>query len=307
MRRIFTMLLALVAALLVVLALAGVTYEADTSIPDGLPGSHIVVGGIPIRVLQEGAGPDVLLIHGSPGSLEDWTPIRRALKRHARVTSFDRPNNGFSGASGEYSLEHNAEIALGVIDAMKLDNVTVAGHSYGGSTALAMALHSPDRVHGYVVLDSATYTPSRQVTPILRMLTMPGVGTGFARLLGARMAGPRIAQGIVDTFLVRKPSQEFIDRRVAIWSSPKMTVSIAEETAGSAAFLAAQSPRYTSIRQPVRIVAQADDAFRRETAEHLHRDVAGSTLRLLRGTGHFVQMEKPRKVLHEIRAAMPPG
>ena len=118
------------------------------------------------------------------------------------------------------------------------------------------------------------------------------------------MAGPRIAQGIVDTFKVRKPSKEMIDRRVAIWSTPKMTVSIASETAGSAGFLASQSPRYPMIRQPVRIVAQADDAFRRETAERLHREIPGSTLRLLKRTGHFVQLERPKKVLHEIREAM---
>jgi pimeloyl-ACP methyl ester carboxylesterase len=307
MRRALLALALVVGALALVLVAAGVTYTPNTDIPPGLGGTHILVEGIPIRVLQEGSGPDVLLIHGSPGSLEDWTPIRRALKRHARVTSFDRPNNGFSGYSGEASLEHNADIALAIIDAMKLEDVTVVGHSYGGSTALAMAVRSPARVKSYVVLDSALYTSSREATPILRVLAVPGLGTGFARLVGSKLAGPRIAAGLLESFRVRKPSQEFIDQRVSIWSTPKVTVSIAEETIGSPAFLAAQSPRYPEIRRPVRMVAQAEDAFRRETAERLHREVAGSTLRLLRGTGHFVQMEKPRKVLHEIRAAMQAG
>ena len=304
MRRVLSILALLVAATVVLLVVGGITYSPNTDIPAGLPGSHVVIEGVPIRVLQEGSGPDVLLIHGSPGSLEDWEPIRRALKRHARVTSFDRPDNGYSGATGEYSLEHNADFALAVVEAMKLDDVTVVGHSYGGSTALAMAVRAPERVRSWVILDSATYTPSREVTPLLRILTLPGLGTGFARLLGGQMAGPRIAQGIVDTFKVRKPSKEMIDRRVAIWSTPKMTVSIASETAGSAAFLASQSPHYPTIRQPVRIVAQADDGFRRETAERLHREVPGSTLRLLKRTGHFVQLERPKKVLHEIREAM---
>jgi pimeloyl-ACP methyl ester carboxylesterase len=303
-RRAFSILALVVLVPVMVLVVAGVTYVPNTSIPPGLGGSHVLIDGVPIRVLQEGSGPDVLLIHGSPGSLEDWGPIRRALGRHARVTLFDRPNNGFSGATGEYSLEHNAQVAIKVIEALKLDDVTVVGHSYGGATALAMALRSPEQVKSYVVLDSASYAPSREVTPLLRMLTVPAIGTGFARLLGESMAGPRIAQGLVDAFRVRKPSPEFVDRRVAIWSTPKMTVSIAEETAGSAGFLSAQSPRYPEIRRPVRIVAQADDAFRRTTAERLHRDIRGSTLRLLKQTGHFVQFERPRKVLHEIREAM---
>jgi pimeloyl-ACP methyl ester carboxylesterase len=303
-RRAFSILALVVLVPVMVLVVAGVTYVPNTSIPPGLGGSHVLIDGVPIRVLQEGSGPDVLLIHGSPGSLEDWAPIRRALRRHARVTLFDRPNNGFSGATGEYSLEHNADIAIKVIEVLKLDDVTVVGHSYGGATALAMALHAPEQVKSYVVLDSASYAPSREVTPLLRMLTVPAIGTGFARLLGESMAGPRIAQGIVDTFRVRKPSPEFVDQRVATWSTPKMTVSIAEETAGAAGFLSAQSPRYPEIRRPVRIVAQAEDEFRRTTAERLHRHIRGSTLRLLKQTGHFVQFERPRKVLHEIREAM---
>jgi pimeloyl-ACP methyl ester carboxylesterase len=305
-RRAFYLLALVVAVAAVVLVVAGATYVPNTDIPSGYGGSHVLIDGIPIRVLQEGSGPDVFLVHGSPGSLEDWAPIHRALRKQARVTLFDRPNNGFSGATGEYSLEHNSDIALKLIEAMKLDDVTVVGHSYGGSTALAMAVQASERVKSYVILDSATYTPSREVTPLLRVLSIPVIGTGFARVLGGPMAGPRIEQGIRDTFRVRVPSPEFIERRVAIWSTAKMTVSIAGETAGSAGFLAAQSPRYAEIRRPVRIVAQSEDAFRRGAAERLHRDIAGSTLRLLPRTGHFVQLERPRKVLHEIREAMRP-
>lgn len=241
MRRAFSLLAVVVTVAAIALVVAGVTYVPNTDIPPGLGGSHVLIDGIPIRVLQEGSGPNVLLIHGSPGSLEDWAPVRRALRRDARVTLFDRPNNGFSGATGEHSLAHNADIAIKLIEALKLDDVTVVGHSYGGSTALAMALRAPGRVKSYVILDSATYTPSREVTPLLRVLTIPVIGTGFARVLGGPMAGPRIEQGIRDTFRVRTPSPEFIERRVAVWSTPKMTVSVAEETSGSAGFLAAQS------------------------------------------------------------------
>lgn len=304
MKRFLRLLGIVVGVLVVVMTIAGLTYSPNTEIPTGLPGRHIIVNGVPIRVLQEGEGPNVLLIHGSPGSLEDWSIIRRALSKHARVTSFDRPNNGFSGATGDYSLTHNADFALAVIDALKLDDVTVVGHSYGGATALAMALRSPPRVRSYVILDSASYAPARKPTALYHLMNIPVFGAGFARVVASPLAGPRIADGIREIFKHRTPKQDFLDLRKKIWSSPKMTCSIAAETIGYRRFLAEQNTRYVTIRQPVHIVAQADDPFRREAAEHLHRDVPVSTLRLLPGTGHYVQFEKPHKVLHEIRAAL---
>ena len=296
---------ATVAVLIVVgITLAGSTYEPETTIPPGFAGSHVQIHGVPIRVVQEGQGPDVLLIHGSPGSLEDFEPIRTELSRTARVTSFDRPNYGFSGQTEEYSLAHNADIALALIAALKLENVTVAGHSYGGSTALAMAIRKPPRVKAYVILDSAAYQSSREPTLLYRILVIPSFGTGFARLVGARMAAPRIAEGIKETFLYDEPSQEFIDLRIRLWSTPKATRAIAAETMGSPRYLATLNPHYGRITQPVRIVAQAGDAFRRETAERLHRDIPRSSLRLVEKSGHYVQFEQPEAVLEEIRAAI---
>ena len=67
--------------------------------------------------------------------------------------------------------------------------------------------------------------------------------------------------------------------------------------------LRALSPKYPSIRLPVFIVAQADSALRRTAAERLHGDIAGSTLDLLPGTGHFVHLEKTAEVVRTIHRA----
>jgi pimeloyl-ACP methyl ester carboxylesterase len=281
----------------------GFAYEPNTALPAGFRGRHVSVSGVPLRVLQEGSGRDVLLIHGSPGSIEDWSSLMPTLRRQARVTAFDRPNHGYSGATGDDSLAHHADMALSLIAKLGLRDVVVVGHSYGGATALAMALAAPASVAAYVVLDSATYTASRRPTAIFHVLRVPGLGTGLARLSGERLAAPRIAAGIREQYR-NDPPASFIELRTRIWSSPKVTRAIAGETLGAPAFLAAQSPRYPQIRARVRIVAQADDALRRESAARLHRDIPGSTLRLLPNTGHYVQFERPAEVLEEIGAAL---
>ena len=307
MSRLAARALRAVAILLVLLVVAvtatGLAYRPNTEIPAGAAGRHVVVGGVPIRVLQQGSGRDVVLIHGSPGSLEDWTPITDALSNSLRVTAFDRPGHGYSGDTERYSHEDNAEVALALVDRLRLEHVVVVGHSYGGTTALAMAARSPAMVDAVVVLDSAVYTPSREADFAFRLVGVPVVGMGVASITGPFVAPARIRAGLVSEFRGGPPSEEFIGLRTRIWSTPKVTHAIAVETLGSAESLRALSAKYPSIRRPVFIVAQADSAFRRTAAERLHGDIAGSTLELLPGTGHFVHLEKTADVVRTIRRA----
>ncbi|HEX4337326.1 MAG TPA: alpha/beta hydrolase [Polyangiaceae bacterium] len=298
--------LAAVPAFIVVflLALAGVGafYRPNTDIPAGTSGRQVVVDGVPLRVVQNGTGRDVLLIHGSPGSVEDWEPVAAALSSSFRVTRFDRPGHGYSGDDGEYSFEHNAKIALDLIEALGLARVIVVGHSYGGTTALAMAVHNPPVVSAYVVVDSATYQPGRKPDGALRLLGWPLIGHGFATVLGPLLSPRRIRQGIAEQF-EGAPPEGFVDLRTRLWSTPKVMHAIALETIGAPAALNALSPTYGNIQSPVFVVAEADSAFRRSTAERLQRDVRGSSLRLIAGTGHYIQFEKTDDVVNTVRAA----
>lgn len=291
--------------LLLVVALAGVglAHRPNTVIPAGVAGTHAMVGGSPIRVVQKGSGRDVLLIHGSPGSVEDWTPLLDELAGSLRVTAYDRPGHGYSGDLGRYSHEDNADVALALIDSLGLRHVVVVGHSYGGTTALAMAVRTPATVDAVVVLDSATYTPSRKVDVALRIVGLPVLGMGVATVMGPLLAPRRIREGLLAEFAGTPPSEAFIDLRTTLWSTPKVTHAIAVETRDAAENLRRLSPRYSGIRRPVFIVAQADDEFRRTTAERLHQDVPGSTLELLHGTGHFVHLERTEAVVRVVRRA----
>src|ERR1700712_3087390 len=175
---------ALLALFLAVLLLAGVLstigafYQPNTQIPPDFVGQYVDIHALPIRVQQQGNGQDVLLIHGSPGSLEDFLPLFTALSGRFRVTAYDRPGHGFSGDTGKYSPSANADMAEALLAKLDLHNTIVVGHSYGGAIALALALRKPPRASAYVVLDSATYTPLRQSSPLYKLLTLPYLGIG---------------------------------------------------------------------------------------------------------------------------------
>lgn len=48
------------------------------------------------NVIQMGSGPDAIMLHGSPGSVEDLLPLAYVLKPHLRLTQFDRAGHGRS-------------------------------------------------------------------------------------------------------------------------------------------------------------------------------------------------------------------
>lgn len=290
-------------ALVLGFAAVGALYTPDTTIPPGAPGSPVTVGGVPLRVVQSGKGRDVLLIHGSPGSIEDWQRVATALSESYRVTVFDRPGQGYSGDPGEYSFAYNAQTALALIDVLHLDHVLVVGHSYGGATALAMAERGSPHTDAFVVVDSATYVPQRKVDATYRLASLPLLGVGFTSVIGPLVAPSKIRRGLHEAFAGHEVSEDFLSTRAHMWSSPKVAHATAVETIGAAAGLAAQSADYPRIDKPVVLVYEGDSEFRRTTAEHLHRDVRDSSLHLVPDTGHMIPWEKPEEIVAAVREA----
>jgi pimeloyl-ACP methyl ester carboxylesterase len=295
----------IVAAPLIFITLLGVTYRPDLTIPAGRSGQHLDVAGTKIRYVQKGAGPDVLLVHGCPGSIEDWDTMIDLLAEDFRVTAFDRPGHAYSGADGDlYTYDYHASVVLALIETLELRDVTLVGHSYGGGTALAAALRKPSAVKSIVILDSAVYELTEKPSFIYRVLALPGFGTGFARLAGSRIAPPRIAAGLRAQFPNGEPPEGFVETRQQIWNQPKVTVAVAHELLRSDRELLAMSPKYSSIELPTFIAAQADHPLRRQTGERLASEIAGAQLVLLSGTGHYVHVEKPDDVIALVRQAV---
>ncbi|MHB8340835.1 MAG: alpha/beta fold hydrolase [Mycobacteriales bacterium] len=105
-------------------------------------------------VVDEGAGPPVLLLHGQPGTAAVWVKLLPALlDRHLRVVAVDRPGyhgeperaRGFAGNAARIEV---------LLDELGLDQVLLVGHSWGGGVALRCALDIPARCAGLVLLAS---------------------------------------------------------------------------------------------------------------------------------------------------------
>jgi len=85
--------------------------------------------------------PTALLIHGITSSASSWVRVGPALANRYRVYAFDMRGHGESikPPSGSYSLRHTADDALAFMNALKMDNPVLIGHSWGGATAIVLA------------------------------------------------------------------------------------------------------------------------------------------------------------------------
>src|SRR4051812_13678 len=113
----------------------------------GLQEQQVQVGGLPVRYVEGGSGPPVVLVHGLAGSTRWWATTIPALLPHYRVLLVDLP--GFGGQHGRAYRFVLAEAAAWLrtwMDALRLPAVHLVGHSMGGYLAMQVAARWPAAV-----------------------------------------------------------------------------------------------------------------------------------------------------------------
>lgn len=107
--------------------------------------------------------PPVVLVHGWPLDRSLWSSVATDLAAGGfRVICPDLPGFGRSAPLGpdDWTVEAFADAVAELLDELALDRVPVAGHSFGGYVALALADLQGDRVGGLGLVSSRTTADS---------------------------------------------------------------------------------------------------------------------------------------------------
>lgn len=146
----------------------------------------LIYQGGRIRCYRVGKGPDILFIHGAPGSIDDWLPMKDGLADRFRLTFYDRPGYGGSDpVKNGFTQDKQAEVALALIDRLGLENSVVVGHSFGGGIALAMAMRNPLHIKAFVCVGARSY-PKAGSPMIFHLLRRPIIGRAMLAIMRSR-------------------------------------------------------------------------------------------------------------------------
>jgi pimeloyl-ACP methyl ester carboxylesterase len=133
------------------------------------------VDGATLAYQATGSGHPVLMIHGA-AIADTFVPLVRQPELGTyRAIRYHRRGYGDSTGTAA-SLPEHASDALALLKHIDAEPAHIIGHSYGGCTALQMALMSPQAVRSLILLEPAMITqiPSAEecasgLTPILEV------------------------------------------------------------------------------------------------------------------------------------------
>jgi magnesium chelatase accessory protein len=102
-----------------------------------------------------GAGPVVLLIHGTGAATHSWRDVMPLLARDFTVVAPDLPGHGFTSSIGRASPVNVATALAALVEQLGLPPVLTVGHSAGAAIALTMVDKNLARPQAVVSLGGA--------------------------------------------------------------------------------------------------------------------------------------------------------
>ena len=128
-----------------------------------LPVESVVhVNGVSLHYEEHGVGEPILCIHGTSSSAAVWGDALEQLAKHGRTIAYDRRGCFRSERPEPYvtNVHQHADDAAALIEALGAAPAIVIGRSYGGETAIDLALRYPDRVRALALLEAAVLSMS---------------------------------------------------------------------------------------------------------------------------------------------------
>jgi pimeloyl-ACP methyl ester carboxylesterase len=248
--------------------------------------------------------PSVLLLHGQPGSADDWAQVRTAIGERARTIAVDRP--GWNGSGPARDLAGNVQAALSTLDAAGVERAVVVGHSLGGAVAAWLAAEHPRRVSALVLAaPSANLASLNRLDALLAApLVGPLLGAGALSAAGAALRTPplrrRISAGA-------RLDERYLRRAADTLLRPSTWRAFALEQRMLIRELPTLERRLGLISSPTLVVSgTADRIVTPASARQLAAQIRGAELVQLAGAMHLLPQQRPVE-LAEIIARVLPG
>jgi pimeloyl-ACP methyl ester carboxylesterase len=280
---------------------------------EGVTHEYVDVGGLRMHVAM--AGPEdaepLVLLHGWPQHWYAWRRMIGPLSQHYRVLCPDLRGFGWTDAPpGTYLKAELAADVIGLLDALGLERVRLAGHDWGGFAGFLICIEAPERVshfaaagisHPWIEREpgfGATLKTVRRLA-YMALIASPILGgqvvrrvPGFTRaVFNASAAHPR-----------RTWTEAEINEFVSQWSEPDraaasvgiyrsfLTTEIRQLASGAFADRRMEMPA-------VLFTGEADPVIRPDAQGGFESNAPAMRLVVVEDAGHWLPEEAPETLL----------
>jgi pimeloyl-ACP methyl ester carboxylesterase len=264
--------------------------------------------GRSLHALQQGAGGDVLLLHGAMATHHDWLEgPADALCEGARVTAIDRPGHGLSRRPRFVGTPRDqaGQIASG-LDRLGVGPAVVLGHSFGALVALALAELFPARVTRLVLVSPLIFPEPRLLEHgMIAPRSLPVIGPLLSRA-GRRSGMDRAAIEWIQAVMFSPAPVPSRWKRSFPFDQVLDPDSMVHEGEDSASILPLSPAGTIDLRRiegPVHVLTgTADRVVEQERqGKALARLLRNGLLTEIEGAGHMLHHSHPDLVLSAVR------
>lgn len=156
---------------------------------------------------EQGQGPTVVLLHGLFGSRDNLAQLAGVLATDYRVVSIDLPGHGESTPISDYAHESVAATIIGLLTELKLDRMSLVGHSLGGKISMQIASESENNaalsLDKLVIVDIAPRHYPAHHDNVFAGLNQVPVGHNIDRRQADKILATKIADPGIRAFLLK--------------------------------------------------------------------------------------------------------
>lgn len=264
----------------------------------------ISVNDARLHFVIKGAGRPVVLIHGNPGSCQDWSRLYGPISANYCAFAFDRPGHGHSDRPNHrpITVEVQAEMLHAALGQLDVEKPILVGHSWGGALALAYALQFPDQLAGAVLLAPAAFESDDGVSFLSKAPGWPVIGDVLNFLFTPLLAAWLVRTDIAKAFAPDRVPKNYLRHVLAEWTRPRKVKWYSVDDALLNDSLMTFTSRYSEIRVPTVILTGDSDLIvpAQENAYRLHEALPHSELVVLKKTGHQIPFTRSDAVVGAI-------
>ena len=264
----------------------------------------VTVDGARLHFVIKGAGRPVVLIHGNPGSCQDWARLYGPLSSRYCAFAFDRPGHGHSDRPNhrDLTVDVQARMLHTALKELNVEQPILVGHSWGAALALAYALEFQKDVAGLVLLAPAVYEGDDGVSFLTKLPAWPLVGDVVNFLFTPLLSAWIVREDLQKAFSPDPVPKHYLRHVLAEWTRPKKVKWYSVDDALLNSSLPKLTPRYSEIHVPVAIVTGDSDLIvpAKENAHRLYEALPKSHLIVLPNTGHQIPFTRLEAVVEAI-------